>query len=75
VAREEYKSQLSALRDSISEDQKQRHQNIARIANELQVSINTHPSPHYPRTPNFAQMFKHQPDPLELPFTNVIETS
>ena len=39
VAREEYKSQLSALRDSISEDQKQRHQNIARIANELQKLV------------------------------------
>ena len=39
MARDEYKSQLSALRDSISEDQKQRHQNIARIANELQKLV------------------------------------
>jgi hypothetical protein len=31
-----YKSQLTALKDSITEDQKQRHHNIARIANELQ---------------------------------------
>ena len=37
--RDEYKVQLSALRDSISQDQKQRHLNVATIATELQKLV------------------------------------
>lgn len=39
VARDEYKHQMALLRDSIHQDQKQRHANIARIANQLQQLV------------------------------------